>query len=717
MAACDPQLSQAEREAGYGQQRTGVVQAVRPFSGPPTIENLIDYVNRELGPAVRANRAKVNEVFKQVADNAPSANPLAYYFSTTTTNADPTTGRMRLNQAVQNTASVVRVSQTNGRQQDVTPWLDVMSGGPTVPLGTLTMVDSINPSRFLRFDLNTMTDQGAYWDLGVTFIESSSASPFVDDEPVVISFIAGVSAAGSTVPVGSLSPVARDTFLGNIGTTTVAPSAVPLANIDSTSIVYDGTAHEMQRAAFTSEVTAAQNVNALTITRSTDFQAAPWTGIHQFNGEVRLGTLHTEASASGALNITLTAGATRVLITSTATVTLGTITGCADGRVLIVEHLRASGSGNLIVTHDASNTTNTVTCPGDTNLIIAGRGGMTLVGRGTSNIAWKVVSVANPDARDGNVDLTSLSGAQGVIDISTLPCGGSVTISSVSAAYSIAGFTAKTNGYWFDLIDRRTSGTTVGTLLEDSGATSTSMRNPEAEEVFFPEGGQARLYYFNTRWRVRPSLSVRGRLLSMTEYTDSSPGTGTHTFSTRARSYLVKIVSAQGGGGGANSAAGEVAVGGQGGWGAEFWIYVTTVPTNVTYTMGGSGTGGANTGADGTGGTATVWDSLTVNAGAGGAGSANATLGSGSGTALGMTAGGSGSAGATGSLPSGGTRVYARAGVSGQPGVRMTGTAGWGGGYQTGVSSGPGLGAFSPNNTDRAGGSGDPARITILEFS
>jgi len=262
MACNDRQLTEAQRQAGYDQQRTGVVRAIRPFSGPQTLENLIDYVNRELCPAVRTTRDKTNEVFKQVADNAPSANPLAYYFATATANADPTTGRMRLNQAVQNTATIVRVSQSNGRQQDVTPWLDVMSGGPTTPLGVLTMVDAINPSRFLRFDLNTMTDQGAYWDLGVTIVESSDTDPFVEGEPVVIGFIAGVSAAGSTIPVGALSPVARDTFLGNIGTVTAPPAAVPLANVDSTSIVYDGTAHEFQRAALTGFVASALNANA-----------------------------------------------------------------------------------------------------------------------------------------------------------------------------------------------------------------------------------------------------------------------------------------------------------------------------------------------------------------------------------------------------------------------------------------------------------------------
>lgn len=723
MACNDRQLTEAQRQAGYDQQRTGVMRAIRPFTGPQTIENLIDYVNRELCPAVRSTRDKTNEVFKQVADNAPSANPLAYYFSTTTTNADPTVGRMRLNQAVQNTATVLRVSQSNGRLQDVTPWLDVMSGGPTSPLGVLTMVDAINPGRFLRFDLNTMTDQGLYWDLGVTIVESSTADPFVDGEPVVIGFIAGVSAAGSTIPVGALSPIARDTFVGNIGTVTAAPVAVPLASIDSTSIVYDGTAHEMQRAALTGEVTAAQNVNALTVTRSTGFQTSPWTGIHQFNNELRLGTLHTEASVSGALNITLTAGATRVLITSTADVTLGTISGCADGRVVVVEHARASGTGNLIVSHDPS-TANAIACPGDSKMIIAGRGAFTLVGRLGAANNWKTIGVANADSRDGNINLTALTGAQGVVAITDLPCGGSVTIQTVSADYSIAGFTAKVDGYWFWLIDRRSSGTTIGTLLEDSGSTTTSLRNPEIEGLRFPAGARAIVYYYNGRHRVLASLSVRGRLIARTTY---ASGSGTHTYDTRCQRATVRMKG--GGGGGAGAGAADGNVGGGGGEGGEEELDITTVPTTSAYAVGAAGSAGSSSsGTGGTGGDTTFGDGSVTRTASGGAG--------------GIAGGGVGEGGNGGAVDSiGGTVSKSCRGAPGMFGFLYTAIAqafgGNGGGSgagkggfgtsdgaasEAGVAAGTNSGAGGgggarPNSPNVAGGAGGSGWIVVEEFS
>lgn len=199
MAGCDDtrQLTEAQRQAGFQNQRTGVQQAVRPFTGSPTNANIIDYLNRELFPAVKNTRAKVNDVWRQVTENAPSGNPLSYYFATATAAADPSSGRLRLDSATQDTATTVRVSQTNSLLHDVAVWLDIMNGSATAPLGALTLTDANDPRRFLRFDLDSMTDQGAYWDLGVTPIESSHDNPFVEGESVLLGFVPGVSGSGT----------------------------------------------------------------------------------------------------------------------------------------------------------------------------------------------------------------------------------------------------------------------------------------------------------------------------------------------------------------------------------------------------------------------------------------------------------------------------------------------------------------------------------------
>ena len=131
MPCDDRQLTEAQRAAAFDQQRTGVTRGVRPFTGEPTPENIADYLNQEVFPILKQARDKINETFLQVKDNAPSGNPLAYYFSTTTTASDPTVGRLRLDNATQDLATTIRVSQSNAQLVDTSPWLDVMAGSAT----------------------------------------------------------------------------------------------------------------------------------------------------------------------------------------------------------------------------------------------------------------------------------------------------------------------------------------------------------------------------------------------------------------------------------------------------------------------------------------------------------------------------------------------------------------------------------------------------------
>lgn len=304
MACDDRQLTEAQRVAGYQNQRTGVQQAVRPFTGRPTIENLIDYINRELQPAVKRTRDKVNDIYLPAVDNAPSGNPLGFYFSTETGAADPTAGRVRLNNATQDTATILRVSESNGRLADVAPWLDVMAGGATSPLGVVTLSDAINPTRFIRFDLTSMTDAGAYWNLGVTPVESSHDNPFVDGGAVVISFIPGVASSGVTIPNAALAPVPPGTVKG------------------------------LQ----TDAVGAAAPVDLTGAEQAENFRRA---------------TVQTITS-SGDITVTLAADTTVLLFSTTASVRVqNIISNNASGREVAIEHVRTSGTGLVTLQHQS----------------------------------------------------------------------------------------------------------------------------------------------------------------------------------------------------------------------------------------------------------------------------------------------------------------------------------------------------------------------------
>jgi hypothetical protein len=367
--ACeDRQLSQAQREEGFQNQRTGVQQAVRPFTGAPTVDNLIDYINRELFPAVKATRKAANDIYLQVADNAPSANPLGYYFSTETAAADPTAGRVRLNASPQSSSTNLAISQTNGRLVDVLPWLDVMNGSVTEPLGVVTLADAINPGRFLRADLDGMTDQGAYWDLAITITEASHPDPFVDSEAVTLAFIPGVAdneGIGAQIPPDSITPIATDTFLGNISGASASPVAVPLASVDSTSVAYDGTAHEFRRAALTGAITAALNTNATLFAGIRDNGSAETDRTNlNFVSSNDITFTVTDDAANDELEITATLAPLVVTPETvggtftdyalpadtdvwdfTATSTISSVAGGTSGRRLVIRNGAAAGSG------------------------------------------------------------------------------------------------------------------------------------------------------------------------------------------------------------------------------------------------------------------------------------------------------------------------------------------------------------------------------------
>jgi uncharacterized lipoprotein YbaY len=245
VADCDDrQLTDAQRAAGARAQRTGVAQAVRPFRGavPPELRGLIDWLNRELLPVVSKTRDAVNEVYRPVLDNVPgTGNPLAHYFSSSTAAADPGSGRLALNQATQNTATTLRISNENAQLADISVFVEVMEGSVTEPLGILTLSHARDPSRFIRFDLTAITDQNTFWELTVDPVESSHDSPFVDGDPVTVAFLPGVGSDGATVPYSSTEGVAPGTIMSNVTDTVASPSPNSVDGFAGAGLVWNDT--------------------------------------------------------------------------------------------------------------------------------------------------------------------------------------------------------------------------------------------------------------------------------------------------------------------------------------------------------------------------------------------------------------------------------------------------------------------------------------------
>ena len=195
-----------------------------------------------------------------------------------------------------------------------------------------------------------------------------------------------LAGAGLTHTAGVLAVGAGDGI--DVNADNVAVDVTDI--VDGVSILEVAT-NNIQRAALTGEATAVAGLNAVTVTRSTNYNTSPWTGEHKFNADVFLGTLQTLSNQSGAINITRTAGAMRILVTSTNDITLGTVSGASEGNILCFEHAEASGAPNTVtVTHSTAD--DAFSCPGSVNLAIVGRGSFIAVARGNN---WKILATTN----------------------------------------------------------------------------------------------------------------------------------------------------------------------------------------------------------------------------------------------------------------------------------------------------------------------------------
>lgn len=123
----------------------------------------------------------------------------------------------------------------------------------------------------------------------------------------------------------------------------------------------------------------------------------------------------------------------------------------------------------------------------------------------TSGNAITVTGTVDLTGSTSTINITPTAGALGVVDISTLKCGGTVTIQALTAA-NLDGFTAKTDGFFFWLIIRDNTTAEYLTINNDLVAV-TSVRTPQIRDWRLGKDEAALLVYSNNRWYVANSVS------------------------------------------------------------------------------------------------------------------------------------------------------------------------------------------------------------------
>jgi hypothetical protein len=296
------------------------------------------------------------------------------------------------------------------------------------------------------------------WPEGFEFILHNSSASFdvtIIDEAGTASALDRISTpVNQTIILGQSCSLIMRRFVTRWG---AIERGWPAA---STTLTYSGT--QLQRAALTGFAAASANSNATT-------SAEP---IVTYSSS---GNMSAERVTTASTSVTINTSVASQIAFERAALT-GAITATANSNVTLFD-ASASGAG-----------------------LTGGGTAVLAVGAGAS-----ITVNANDVSYTGTTDeilLSTITGNQGTIDISTLDCGGTVRVNSASSAYSIEGFTAKPVGFWFNFITQFEASDACTLFHEDATATAVNrLQLPKEEDIICtPIAGQF-VYCGESRWR------------------------------------------------------------------------------------------------------------------------------------------------------------------------------------------------------------------------
>jgi hypothetical protein len=161
---------------------------------------------------------------------------IGYTFSTTTTDADPGSGALRLSSGTQNTTTVIRADLLDTAATDWTTVLDTFDDSTNTVKGIIRIVKTSDASKWLTFNVTALASPTGYRNITVTNTGSSAASPFANNDAVTLTFDragdVGATGNGNTLSANSGSTDATSTSAtfaaptsGTAATVTVSVSA------------------------------------------------------------------------------------------------------------------------------------------------------------------------------------------------------------------------------------------------------------------------------------------------------------------------------------------------------------------------------------------------------------------------------------------------------------------------------------------------------------
>lgn len=102
--------------------------------------------------------------------------------------ASPGAGELMLNASNQSTATTLKIDNLDNAGADWTSVILTFDDANNAVKGHIRLISLTDPTKWLLFELATLTQQTGYFDLGIICIGYSSSSPFTHKEVVSLTF-------------------------------------------------------------------------------------------------------------------------------------------------------------------------------------------------------------------------------------------------------------------------------------------------------------------------------------------------------------------------------------------------------------------------------------------------------------------------------------------------------------------------------------------------
>lgn len=171
-----------------------------------TSPGVVDVVNFEtIDEGTRVLAMAVGRAGPAGADGtAGGAISIPYTFSTTTTDSDPGSGNLRLSNATQTSATVIRADLLAADGTDWSAVLGTLADSTNTLKGHIRLFRTDDPTKWLVFSVSALASPSGYKNITVANVAGSSASPFSNGDAIQFVFTrAGDVGASGTASVGS----------------------------------------------------------------------------------------------------------------------------------------------------------------------------------------------------------------------------------------------------------------------------------------------------------------------------------------------------------------------------------------------------------------------------------------------------------------------------------------------------------------------------------